>query len=165
MGKPLSPPHSPVQQVDAAVALTSLPAVPGVYALRLVLQNPCQVALGRRSIALPAGCYLYVGSARGPGGLRARLGRHLSGAGRPHWHIDALRGRAQVVGAYYCAASVPLECRWAHALLALPGVTAPAPGFGASDCRAGCPAHLLLCHALADDIRLTLEAAALSGGA
>ena len=115
--------------------------------------------LGQRAVSLPAGDYVYVGSACGPGGLRARLGRHLSGAGRPHWHIDALRGHARIVGAYYCVSALRLECRWVQALLALPGVTAPAPGFGASDCRSGCLAHLVLCDAPPSAVQDALEAA------
>ena len=36
-----------------------------------------------------------------------------------------------------------LECTWVKRLLALNGASAPAPGFGSSDCRNGCPAHLV----------------------
>lgn len=36
---------------------------------------------------------------------------------------------------------VPLECCWSTYLAAKPGVSIPAPGFGASDCRSGCMAH------------------------
>ena len=36
-----------------------------------------------------------------------------------------------------------LECTWVKRLLALLGASAPAPGFGSSDCRNGCPAHLV----------------------
>lgn len=145
--------------VSVPIALDDLPAAPGVYALHLVLHTPCQVSVARRTLSLPTGVYLYVGSARGPGGIRARLGRHLSGAGPPHWHVDALRGLALIVGAYYAVSPAPLECRWVHGLLTLPGVTAPAPGFGASDCRARCPAHLLLCAAPPQAVQAALEAA------
>lgn len=154
-----------VCRVDAPVPLASLPAEPGVYALRLKLQNPCQVTFGHRIATLPAGDYLYVGSARGPGGLRARLGRHLTGAGRPHWHIDALRGWAEIVGAYYCSAALPLECHWTRSLLALPRVSAPAPGFGSSDCPSGCMAHLVLSAASAAEVWAALEAATLDAAA
>ncbi|MFN8471432.1 MAG: GIY-YIG nuclease family protein [Anaerolineae bacterium] len=155
----MSPPHF-VCQVNAPAQPDALPAAPGVYALRLNLHTPCQVFVAGRGVSLPAGDYIYVGSARGTGGLRARLGRHLSGSGRPHWHVDALRGHAQFSGAYYCVAAVPLECQWVRALLTLPGVSAPAPGFGASDCRAGCPAHLLLSVAPPADVYAALESAA-----
>jgi Uri superfamily endonuclease len=91
----------------------------------------------------PAGDYIYVGSAFGPGGLRTRLGRHLRGDGHPHWHIDTLRAAASVVGYVFAIADQPVECRWSQALAALPQARIPAPGFGSSDCRSGCQAHLI----------------------
>ncbi|MGQ9479510.1 MAG: GIY-YIG nuclease family protein [Thermoproteota archaeon] len=39
---------------------------------------------------LPGGCYLYVGSARGPGGVEKRILRHLRRAKKARWHIDYL---------------------------------------------------------------------------
>jgi hypothetical protein len=41
------------------------------------------------------------------------------------------------------AAEVGPECVWVAALARKPGVQAPFRGFGSSDCRAGCDAHLL----------------------
>ncbi len=84
----------------------------------------------------------------GTGGLRARLGRHLRGEGKSHWHIDTLRRVARVQDICYLAApwitvGQRLECLWSQALASLPGATVPVPGFGASDCRLGCPAHLV----------------------
>jgi hypothetical protein len=38
---------------------------------------------------------------------------------------------------------LPLECAWSQALARLPGTRIPAPGFGSSDCRCACPAHLV----------------------
>ncbi|MFN8482025.1 MAG: GIY-YIG nuclease family protein [Anaerolineae bacterium] len=157
----MSPPQSPVVRVGPPLCRDALPPASGVYALHMVLHAPCQVALRGHDVSLPAGGYLYVGSARGSGGLRARLGRHVAGSGRLHWHIDHLRGHAEIVAAYYCLSPAPLECAWVRALLSLPDVTAPAPGFGASDCRARCPAHLLRCAAPLDDVHAALEAAAL----
>ena len=94
---------------------------------------------------------MYFGSARGPGGLQARLGRHLRGEGKPHWHIDILRSVADVRGYCYVtdqksnSLSIPFECLWSQAFATIPGATVPLEGFGASDCRAGCPAHLITC--------------------
>jgi Uri superfamily endonuclease len=117
--------------------------------LFLWLDRAAVVSVGRLGKKeLPAGKYAYLGSAMGPGGLRARLGRHLRGEGKPHWHIDALR-RVALVQAV-CYLTVPwvtveqrLECLWGQALAGLPGAAVPIPGFGASDCRLGCPAHLV----------------------
>jgi hypothetical protein len=39
--------------------------------------------------------------------------------------------------------SIRLECLWSQALATQSGAFLPASGFGASDCRAGCAAHLV----------------------
>ncbi|MCJ7701215.1 MAG: GIY-YIG nuclease family protein [Anaerolineales bacterium] len=130
--------------------MDKLPVQPGTYALILELVHPRRLLAGRLGEHhLPEGIYVYLGSARGPGGLRARLGHHFSGRGRLHWHIDYLRSMAQVRGwAYFVTAAglhppVPTECEWSLFLAGLPGAIIPVPKFGASDCRAGCPAHLV----------------------
>jgi len=130
------------------------PTALGVYILILRLETPLTFQAGRLGrVALTAGCYAYVGSARGPGGLRARLARHLRPQKRLHWHIDYLTQRAAVTKIHWQVADEPLECRWAQRLLRLPGASAPAPGFGSSDCRAGCPSHLIrLPHDLPDEM-------------
>jgi Uri superfamily endonuclease len=45
---------------------------------------------GRLTIALPAGRYLYCGSAKGRGGLKARLSRHMRRGKSVRWHVDQL---------------------------------------------------------------------------
>jgi Uri superfamily endonuclease len=89
------------------------------------------------------GPYLYVGSARGAGGLRARVGRHLLGGGARHWHIDYLRADAEVLGAFYTVTDRMLECEWSQTLAQLPRAFIPVPHFGSSDCKSGCTAHLI----------------------
>lgn len=91
---------------------------------------------------LAEGCYVYVGSALGPGGLRARLRRHLSPAKHPYWHIDYLTRYCRPQAVRYVAGPQRLECTWVQ-LLHQAGATWPIPGFGSSDCRRGCGAHLL----------------------
>ena len=136
-----------------------LPKFPGTYALFLHLPASRQLrvgALGEQFFL--AGDYVYLGSACGPGGLRARLGRHLRGDGSRHWHIDYLRKITEANGYCYLIAGQEvqklsgrcqgsdhekIECRWSQALAALPGASIPIPGFGASDCYAGCRAHLV----------------------
>lgn len=127
--------------------------------LHLQLKQATIIHIGASGeVRFAEGDYLYVGSAFGPGGVRARLSRHLQGKGNMHWHIDALRGAAHPVGGCYFiptmikryqppAEEMPLwsfECRWSQALAALPEVSAPVPGFGASDCRSRCISHLLM---------------------
>jgi len=119
-----------------------LPSVPGTYALWFRLDAPITIRAGRLGvISLDAGRYVYIGSAHGPGGLAARVERHLRREKRLHWHIDALTAAAPVVEVWWVETVERLECAWARALLTLPGVSVPARGFGSSDCA--CPAHLL----------------------
>lgn len=117
----------------------SLPAAPGAYVLLIALERAVTMRLsGRPEVALAPGYYLYCGSARGPGGLRARVGRHFRRDKTVRWHVDRLTGEAgRLVGAW----TVPGgdECRLVAALSGLP---VPAPGFGSSDCPT-CASHLL----------------------
>jgi Uri superfamily endonuclease len=134
--------------VEAAVSdrhhlnWAALPALPGTYVLVLRLERTLALAAGRLAPAqLAPGLFAYIGSARGPGGLRARVGRHLRADKKPRWHIDALVAVAPVERVWYAVTAGREECRWARTVRALPGVTAPIPGFGASDCA--CETHLL----------------------
>jgi len=112
----------------------------GVYAL--VLENTgCVVrigALGEREFS--AGSHVYVGSARGSGGL-ARADRHLRLALRrdrpPRWHIDylLLDPRFSPAAVITTATDRDCECDIARAIAG-----ACTPGFGCSDCA--CPSHL-----------------------
>ena len=118
-----------------------LPDRPGTYVLILWLAESRVIACGRLwQCYFPSGWYAYVGSALGPGGLAARLGRHLHTTGCFHWHIDYLRAQSQPVEVWYITDPMRRECRWAEALLQLPGAEVTVPRFGASDCR--CRAHL-----------------------
>ncbi len=110
---------------------------------------------------LAGGFYVYAGNARGPGGIAARLARHLRPGKTLHWHIDHLSAAHPVVA----AARLPAgdECAVIAALGRRPGVTAPAPGFGSSDC-AQCPAHLLRLPDTADALAWLHGLAETSGG-
>ncbi|MGC9349547.1 MAG: GIY-YIG nuclease family protein [Anaerolineae bacterium] len=117
-----------------------LRAEPGTYGLGLTLAAPTHCTVGALGTwRFPAGHYIYVGSAWGPGGLRARVSRHLRGTGTTRWHIDYLRAYAQPA-ALWLAPDAHLECVWAQHLAAHPDAQIIAPRFGASDCR--CPSHL-----------------------
>jgi Uri superfamily endonuclease len=119
------------------------PSQPGTYALLLVLDEEMDLRVGALgSIRLPSAHYVYTGSAFGPGGLAARISRHLRG-GRPHWHIDILRAASGITAVCFTASDERLECRWAQALASSTGARIPAPGFGASDCGSGCRSHLI----------------------
>ncbi len=124
--------------------IDSIPSTSGSYCLQMRLDDSTQIEVGRLGIfPFPAGHYFYCGSAHGGGGLRSRLGRHLAGNGRLHWHIDYLRQSAAVSGFGYRCGGEPLECAWSQSLATLPDARVVVPHFGAGDCRRACPAHLI----------------------
>ncbi len=114
------------------------PAAPGAYLLLVTLPAPLSLALPHRPPAtLAAGRFLYAGSARGPGGMRARLAHHLRPDKPVHWHIDRLTLAGRPGGAWVFPDGD--ECAVVALLAHLP---APLPGFGSTDCRR-CISHLL----------------------
>lgn len=116
----------------------ALPRAAGSYGLLLAAPALANLAVGRRRYTLSPGLYVYVGSALGPGGLAARVGRHRRGAARRHWHIDYLLPHVALLGVLVRQDPARLECVWAGALAAQ--AQAVIPGFGSSDCR--CSGHL-----------------------
>lgn len=123
-----------------------LPESAGAYALLLALPAPLDLPVpGPRGGRLTAGAYAYFGNANGPGGIAARVGRHLRADKRARWHIDRLRLEAEVTAVAVWPGGD--ECAWRAAVQAVQGASVPLKGFGSSDCRS-CPAHLL---ALAED--------------
>ncbi len=119
-----------------------LTAEPGAYLLLIELAAPLALDIPRLGAAtLAPGRYAYGGSAYGPGGLRARIGRHLRAEKTQHWHVDRLTAAGQVIGVR--AHPGGRECALVRDLLPVPGASVPVPGFGSSDCRA-CPAHLVM---------------------
>ena len=146
------PPESLLRDLDAAIGtaplcqpdqIVGLPAVTGAYAL--ILDVPDTLALSRprrgRDV-LSAGWYIYAGSARGPGGIRARLARHMRQDKAVHWHIDQVTARK---GTRMWAAPLPdrTECDLVSDLTVSGRFVATHPGFGSSDCK-HCTAHLLM---------------------
>ena len=70
---------------------------PGTYALILSCTSNARIQIGRLgTMQLQRGYYVYLGSALGPGGLRARIAHHQKLSPRPHWHIDYLRAHTPV---------------------------------------------------------------------
>jgi len=119
----------------------SLPAASGTYVLVMRLPRAMMITPGRLGPhGMPAGYYCYVGSAFGPGGLRARLRHHAAVAARPHWHVDYLRKHAPLLEIWYTGCVARREHDYASILGSLSGAVMPVPGFGASDC--GCDSHL-----------------------
>lgn len=114
----------------------------GSYLLGMRLDEDVLLAIGRLGrFAFPAGYYVYAGSARGPGGLSARLARHWRREKRFHWHVDYLLACVHLVEVWTAVSTQRLECVWAKAIMEMAGARVIVPRFGASDCR--CPTHLI----------------------
>lgn len=109
---------------------------PTTYRLHIRLSADAAVRVGRLGrFTFPAGHYVYTGSARR--NLEARVARHLRRGKRLRWHIDYLLAcpaarveRVERLHMPECDANRGVEG------------SLPAPGFGASDCAAGCGSHL-----------------------
>lgn len=113
----------------------------GTYVLIVNVASRKELTIGRLgTFVMAPGYYAYVGSALGPGGLRARLGHHIRAAGRPRWHIDYLRRISTPVEVWTAASNRRLESAWAAALSGMRSLVPVIDGFGASDC--GCNTHL-----------------------
>ncbi len=118
-----------------------LPDQPGTYALLLASTAESDINVGSFGrLQVVPGCYVYVGSAHGPGGLAARVSRHQAAAKKLRWHIDYLREVTDLVAVWYTVDQNRQECRWAEVVGSLRGAVVPMAGFGASDCD--CRSHL-----------------------
>jgi Uri superfamily endonuclease len=104
--------------------------------LLIEVAEPVRVTVGRLGeFEFPAGLYGYTGSALR--NLEARVRRHLSPVKKMRWHIDYLLAAP---GVRICEVR-----RFGEAECVINRQTVgevPVPGFGASDCRAGCGSHL-----------------------
>lgn len=118
-----------------------LQSTPGTYALILSAAADHLIQIGRLGqLHVHAGFYVYVGSAFGPGGVRARLAHHCRPAARPHWHIDYLRVVAHPTAVWYTYDTLRREHQWAAVWQRTRGASIPLQRFGASDCP--CASHL-----------------------
>lgn len=113
----------------------------GTYALIMECADEQQVDVGKLGrFSAESGFYVYVGSAFGPGGLKARIAHHTRISRCPHWHIDYLRPILHLKEVWFSYDSERHEHRWAGAMSRFKAATIPMAGFGASDCS--CQSHL-----------------------
>jgi Uri superfamily endonuclease len=120
----------------------SIDSRPGTYALVFACADSVRLAVGRLGpVSLTCGYYIYVGSAFGPGGLRARLNHHLKPSLHPHWHLDYIKCALCLVEIWITTDPVKREHDWAGIIAAMKGASLPIAGFGATDC--GCRSHLI----------------------
>ncbi len=106
------------------------------YQLIIHLERTANItvgALGKQPFA--AGDYLYTGSAKR--NIEKRVARHCRKTKTKRWHIDYLTSHpaARVIAIRYFSGE---ECQINQRSRGEITI----PGFGASDCRAGCGAHL-----------------------
>ena len=122
--------------IDFWTTAHDTPAVSGTYVLVIDLSEPVAVSLKPSALLVP-GRYLYCGSAKGPGGLRARLARHMRHGKPIHWHIDRLTEAGTLLGAwtFLCGDECDLVVALSHSPIAV-------KGFGSTDCHR-CASHLL----------------------
>lgn len=113
----------------------------GAYLLTFELSTAVQTDLNRLgSPRLASGDYVYAGSAKGPGGLMARVNRHFRQDKTMRWHVDQLTLKAGSMAALLIAEGD--ECDLVRRLLASGWFETAIPGFGSSDCNT-CESHLL----------------------
>ena len=118
-----------------------IPTAPGTYILILETLGTGFVQIGALGMLwVMPGFYAYVGSARGSGGLAARLAHHRRRSRNPYWHIDYLRHHAALREVWLTRDAAEREHGWAGVLGSSPGASIPLARFGATDCR--CRSHL-----------------------
>lgn len=136
----------------------------GGYALLLQISGRHAINTRNRQFVLPPGPYVYAGSALGPGGIEARIRRHLrlfkhSEATDPYniktmaitnrntvdggyrWHIDQLLRTATTFTAVYASSGHRTECLLIRYLKERNLLVIV--GFGNTDCSSGCGGHLV----------------------
>jgi Uri superfamily endonuclease len=137
---------------------------PGAYLLLIRMPRPARFAVGRLGQhSFPSGWYLYVGSALGPGGVAARVARHLRSEKRTYWHIDYVLRAGHVASVWIAFNRRLTECSIARRAQTLPGAVTPVPRFGASDCD--CTTHLFRINRLPQAAQLPPFDLALSANA
>ncbi len=119
----------------------SLEPLPGSYAVVLRTDIEMKIQIGRLgNLLLKPGFYVYTGSAKGFGGIKGRVMRHIRGSERLHWHIDYLRPHVEPIEVWHTYSPTNREHQWADILFNRFSGEVLLPRFGASDCR--CAAHL-----------------------
>ncbi|MBN1480129.1 GIY-YIG nuclease family protein [candidate division KSB1 bacterium] len=109
------------------------------YQLYIKISHDLFLTIGQLGqFCFPAGLYIYTGSAKRS--MDKRLTRHLAPNKKLRWHIDYLLNNP-------CAKIIDIKKYKATECQVNAGTNGRiiVPGFGASDCRAGCGSHLKYC--------------------
>jgi Uri superfamily endonuclease len=120
-----------------------LPRIKGTYAVLFYCAT--------KVVSLPRGCagkytlrpgwYVYIGSAFGPGGVCARVSRHLSKGAPVRWQIDRTKRYLTPHAVWFTVDAKKRECLWARSVLKMPKASYLSR-VGSSDCD--CPAHFVV---------------------
>ena len=122
--------------------------IQGIYTLVIFLSEEITVEIGKLgNHRFLKGYYTYTGSALGKGStnLKNRVKRHSQKNKRKFWHIDYLLANEKSSIEVIIAAqtSEKKECILNNFLQSLKGIIVQVNGFGSSDCKNRCSAHLL----------------------
>lgn len=123
--------------------LKHIPERGGIYLLFIRVKKSIDVETRGKFFYIREGIYVYVGSARGPGGLRARLKRHMRISKKLFWHIDYLLSSnyAELIRICFHVVEEDIESIVASELTK---TCSPIIGFGSSDKRRDL-SHLFYC--------------------
>ena len=109
-----------------------------------LLAQDGMISTGRfGGFCLLSGIYFYCGSAHGPGGLRARISRHIRLEKKKHWHYDFIRPYLLLSRVWWTDLTVS-ECDLCRWIAEFTHISFPLAGFGSTDCSRDCRSHLML---------------------
>ncbi|MHA1577263.1 MAG: GIY-YIG nuclease family protein [Candidatus Thorarchaeota archaeon] len=119
----------------------------GVYVLIIAIPQEIIIDVGSmKKVVFSKGHWVYIGSAQGTTStsLEYRLKRHFSTSKKIHWHIDyLLSDHVLLQDAVWAETDQNLECQVVQNLIQTKQFELGPLGFGASDCKSKCRAHLL----------------------
>ena len=117
--------------------INNIPSEKGTYILCLSLPIDKKITIGKLgTLDFKKGYYIYVGSAFNPGGLKARINRHLNKKSSTFWHIDYLKKNCDIINVGFIL-NKKFECLLARNLAKKFYFI---KNFGCSDCK--CLSHL-----------------------
>lgn len=115
------------------------PSDKGIYILFFFLSKDKRITVGKLGrFEFKSGYYIYVGSAKGRGGINGRLKHHLNLHSPLRWHIDYLKMKSKIIDYIFITEAEANECITATKLLK--DFETPIKNFGSSDCK--CNSHL-----------------------
>ena len=113
----------------------------GTYSLILKLENDQHIEIGKLGKFLfKKGYYVYSGSALGGFG---RVKYQLKKNKNKRWHIDYLLDNAKIIKIFLSEVEKNYEHEVSKSLSNSKNAEVLVRGFGSSDCKEGCPSHLI----------------------